>query len=70
MGQELCVVYSIDFFWVRVGLIWNQAGSGPPARTQCEATRDGLRMPQGGLCGGGGRTAQGVPPCVRDGPLA
>ena len=36
-----------NFFWVRVGLTWNQTGLGAPARARYEATRDGVRAPQG-----------------------
>ena len=51
-----------NFFWVRVGLTWNQTGLGAPARTRYEATRDGVRAPQGGPQGSGRCSAQGAPP--------
>ena len=59
-----------NFFWVRVGLTWNQTGLGAPARTRYEATRDGVRAPQGGLRGAGAAAPREHPLCVRDGPLA
>ena len=51
-----------NFFWVRVGMIWNQASLGAPARTRYEATRDGVRAPQGGPQGSGRCSTQGAPP--------
>ena len=51
-----------NFFWVRVGLTWNQTGLGAPARTRYEATRDGVRAPQGGPQGSGRCSTQGAPP--------
>ena len=58
------------FFWDWVGMNWNQAGVGVRARTQYEATPDGVCAPQGGSYGGGRCRAQRCPSCVGDGPLA
>ena len=59
---------ALKFFWDQVGMSWNQAGFGVRARTQYEATRDGVRAPQGGPQGSGRCGAQGAPPLCEGWP--